>query len=72
MDFCFELLAYSASFIVLISFIVKDIKILRALNSIGCLLFIAYALHYDRYPLVFLNISVIIINLYYILKKEKK
>jgi len=71
MDLYFELLAYLASFIVLMSFIVKDIKILRTLNSVGCLLFIAYALHYDRYPLVFLNASVIIINLYYILKKEK-
>lgn len=71
MDFYFEILAYIASVIVLISFIVKDINILRALNGFGCILFLAYALHYDRYPLVFLNGMIIIINLYYILKSKK-
>ncbi len=71
MDYYFEIIAYIASLIVLISFTVKDITLLRILNNVGCVLFLGYALYHNRYPLVFLNGSVILINLYYILKSKK-
>ena len=63
-----EILAYFASLIVLISFIVKDIVLLRLLNVIGCMLFIMYSHYHGRYPLVFLNCMVILVNLVYIYK----
>jgi len=63
-----EILAYFASVIVLKSFIVKDIVLLRLLNVIGCILFITYSHYHGRYPLVFLNFMVIIVNLVYIYK----
>lgn len=63
-----EIMAYIASLIVLISFIVKDIIMLRLLNMIGCVLFILYSLYHGRYPLVFLNFTIIVVNLIYIYK----
>jgi hypothetical protein len=68
MGFYMELMAYSASLIVLISFMVKDVILLRLLNTIGCLLFVIYSIYHERYPLIFLNLMVIIVNLVYIYK----
>jgi hypothetical protein len=63
-----EIMAYCASVIVLISFIVKDVILLRLLNTIGCALFLVYSSYYGRYPLIFLNFMVIVVNLIYIYK----
>jgi hypothetical protein len=68
MEYYMEILAYFASVIVLISFIVKDIVLLRLLNVLGCVLFITYSSYHGRYPLIFLNLMVIIVNLIYIYK----
>ena len=68
MDYYMEIMAYFASVIVLISFIVKDIILLRLLNTLGCLLFLTYSTYHERYPLVFLNFMVIVVNLFYIYK----
>jgi len=61
-----EIMAYCASVIVLISFIVKDVILLRLLNTIGCLLFLIYSSYHEKYPLIFLNFMVIVVNLIYI------
>jgi membrane protein implicated in regulation of membrane protease activity len=63
-----EIMAYCASVIILISFIVKDVILLRLLNTIGCVLFLIYSIHHGRIPLVFLNFMVIVVNLIYIYK----
>lgn len=72
LDLWMEVVAYLASVIVLISFIVSNMRLLRFLNNIGCVLFLVYAYHHDRYPLIFLNAIIIIVNFYYIFKKDKK
>ena len=41
---------------------------LRLLNTLGCLLFLTYSTYHERYPLVFLNFMVILVNLFYIYK----
>jgi hypothetical protein len=61
-----EIMAYCASVIVLISFMVKDVIILRLLNTVGCILFLIYSIYHERMPLVFLNFMVIVVNLIYI------
>jgi membrane protein implicated in regulation of membrane protease activity len=63
-----EIMAYCASVIILISFIVKDVILLRLLNTIGCVLFLIYSTYHGRTPLVFLNFMVIVVNLIYIYK----
>jgi hypothetical protein len=63
-----EIMVYCASIIVLISFIVKDVIMLRLLNTVGCILFLflIYSIYHERMPLVFLNFMVIVVNLIYI------
>lgn len=63
-----EIMAYCASIIVLISFMIKDIIFLRLLNTLGCVLFLIYSFYHERYPLIFLNFMVIVVNLIYIYK----
>ena len=67
-----EIMAYFASVVVLLSFCTKNVRLLRILNNIGCLLFIVYSTYHGRYPLVFLNLSVISINVYYLFWGDKK
>ena len=63
-----EIMAYCASIIVLVSFMIKDIIFLRLLNTLGCVLFLIYSSYHERYPLIFLNFMVIVVNLIYIYK----
>jgi hypothetical protein len=64
-------LAYFASIIILISFLLKDQIKLRALNSIGSSLFIVYAITRSDYPVIFINLSIILINIIFIFKSLK-
>lgn len=65
-------LGYAASVAVLISFLMKSIRILRTVNTIGCLLFIAYGIFIASIPVVITNAAIVIINLYYLLKTKEK
>jgi uncharacterized protein with PQ loop repeat len=67
-----ELIGYIASFTILISFLMKNIKTLRLINTIGCILFVAYGilLHFSI-PIIFTNVSIVAINIYYLMKMNK-
>lgn len=64
-----ELVGYLASFTVLISFVMKEIKTLRIINTMGCALFVVYGilLNYSI-PIILTNVSIMGINTYFILK----
>lgn len=66
--FDISILAYLASIIILVSFLLKDQIKLRLLNSIGSTLFIVYAITRADYPVIFINGSIIIINSIFIFK----
>lgn len=66
-----EWVGYAASLGVLVSFLMKDINVLRIVNSIGCAFFVAYGLMLGSIPVVVTNIAILLINTYYLLKKEK-
>ncbi len=66
-----EVLGYIAMVTVACSFLLKDVSKLRFVNSIGCLLFVVYGLLVQSYPVVGLNIFVVLINGYYIFKALK-
>lgn len=68
MDFYMDLMAYFASIVVLASFTVQNVVLLRALNCIGSFLFLIYSQYHGRYPLMVLNFMVILVNVYYIYK----
>lgn len=66
-----DLVAYIGSAFILVSFMLKDQIKLRILNSIGALIFIYYSVYKADYPVIFINSSIVIINLIYIIKNTK-
>ena len=68
-----DLFGYSATFVLMISFTMKNIFSLRIINSIACLLFIAYGFILSvSWPIIISNTFIFLINIYYVLKKNKK
>jgi hypothetical protein len=65
-----EIVAYIASAFILFSFTLKDQVKLRIFNTIGAAIFIYYSLYKNDYPVVFINSSIVIINLFYIIKSK--
>lgn len=63
-----EILGYTSMVIVLISMLMENIRTLRIINSIACSMFVVYGLLLSAYPIVIMNVCVIIINLYQIKK----
>jgi len=64
-----EWVGYAASLGVLVSFLMKDIKVLRIVNSVGCALFVAYGLMLGSIPIIVTNVAILFVNAYYLLKK---
>ena len=70
-----ELFGYLGTALVLLSFIMKDIKWLRAINMAGGFISLIYAIAVNTMPVVVLNASLITINgiqLMRILREERK
>lgn len=69
-----EYVGYLASIMVLISFTMKDVKKLRVVNMIGCLLFVAYGFLMPTLriglPIIITNIAIFCINFYYSFLKK--
>jgi len=63
-----EIFGYISMIVVLISMMMKDVKTLRIVNSIACAMFVAYGFILNAYPIVIMNILVIAINVYQIIK----
>jgi hypothetical protein len=63
---------YAAMATVLISFLMKDVKKLRLINSLGCLLFVIYGflLQPLSLPIIVTNTAIFGINIYYLLVKK--
>ena len=59
-------LGYIASGIVLISLVMKSLKKLRIINLIGAFIFAFYALMIAAYPVLIMNIGIVLINLFYL------
>ena len=66
-----ELMGYLSSVIVLISFLMSSVVKLRIINSIGCIVFVIYAILIKSYPTAFLNACLIGVNIYYLVKLTK-
>ena len=65
-----EIWGYVSMIIVLISMLMKDIKKLRILNTIACSMFVIYGFVLGAYPIVIMNILVICINIFRLIKGE--
>lgn len=66
-----EIVGYSAMLVLLISFLMKDIRRLRTLNTIACALFVAYGfLLATSWPIIISNAAIFGINVYYLFVKK--
>lgn len=66
-----EYVGYLASFLVLISFIMKRMSLLRIINTVGCTFFIIYGIMKPSIPIIVTNAAIVIINVYYLQKMIK-
>lgn len=70
-----EVVGYLASIVVLYSFTMKDVKRLRLVNMVGCLLFVTYGFMMDTIriglPIIITNVAIMGINMYYLFFSKK-
>ncbi len=65
-----ELVGYAASLFVLVSFLMKDMRTLRMVNSVGCALFVVYGVMLTySVPIILTNTAILAINGRALLKK---
>ena len=65
-----ELIGWFGTIVVLISFLVDDMRTLRILNIFGCLIFVAYGCLLNAVPIMIMNVAVILIHGYRLFKKK--
>jgi Flp pilus assembly protein protease CpaA len=66
-----EWTGYIAMVLLLISFMMKDVKRLRIINSIACAFFVVYGFMLaTSWPIIISNGAIIIINIYYLFFKK--
>ena len=70
----FEIIGIAGTIFVLISFLMKDIKLVRIINIVGAVLFVIYGALIGALSTWLLNGILIIIHIVYLIKgsKEKK
>ncbi len=67
-----ECLGYLASLVILISFLMRNIRYLRIINFIGCGLFVTYGLLIDSWPVVISNVAIACIHAVYLAQMRAK
>jgi hypothetical protein len=65
-----DFIGYLASALVLVSFMMKDMRTLRWVNLIGCAIFIFWGILIERYPVIVTNVGIVLVNIYYLFFKK--
>jgi uncharacterized protein with PQ loop repeat len=70
-----DYIGYSASFFIVMSFIMKDLKKIRIINCIGCLLFVIYGVLKGNgvisamyWPIIIPNVVICFVQIYHLRK----
>lgn len=66
-----ETLGWIATAVVVGSFAIQDVKKLRIVNTAGSLLWIAYGFLKQDNPIIFVNISIVLMHTYWFIKNRK-
>lgn len=66
-----EMLGYFSSALVLCSFLMSSVVKLRVINSIGSIIFVVYAFIIASYPTALMNLCLVGINIYYLVRLRK-
>ncbi|MCB0539471.1 MAG: YgjV family protein [Chitinophagales bacterium] len=61
-----EYIGYAATIFLMISFLLKDMKKLRMVNTVACLFFIVYGYYINSIPIMLSNAFISCVNLYYL------
>jgi len=67
-----DIVGYLGSAMILISFLMKKMNMLRIINTVGCVLLIVYGIMLSfKWPIIITNFGIVIINIYYLNKGKK-
>ncbi len=73
-----DFMGYAASFFVVLSFLLKDLRKVRIVNLIGCVLFVIYGVMKGEgnwsamyWPVIIPNLILCFVQLYHLLKKPE-
>lgn len=67
-----EFIGYAASAFIIASFLIhKNIRLLRIINGIGCMLFVVYGYFIDSLPVIIPNVFIFFIQIYYLFIHKK-
>lgn len=62
---------YAASFFVVLSFVLKDLRKVRLVNLVGCICFVIYGVFSGMlWPIIIPNAILCFIQIYHLLKKD--
>jgi hypothetical protein len=67
-----DVLGWIATAVVVGSFAIQDVRKLRMINMIGSMLWIAYGFLKQDNPIIFVNISIILMHTYWFIKNRKQ
>lgn len=67
-----EMIGYFGSILVVVSMLMSSVVKLRVINTIGSGIFAAYALIIHSYPTALMNVCLVTINIYNLIKLSKK
>ncbi len=67
-----EIIGYLASFLVAISFLFKDLTVIRWVNLVGCIFFVVYGYFIDSMPVMLTNIFIVVVQIYYLFIAKSK
>jgi hypothetical protein len=67
-----EWVGYAASLALIISFMMKNVRTLRIINSVGAILFVVYGvLLFTSWPIIITNAFILLANIYYLTFRKK-
>ena len=66
-----EAIGYVGSTLVLVSFLMTSVVKLRIVNSVGSIIFTVYAFIIHSYPTAIMNLCLVAINIYYLVKLNR-
>lgn len=67
-----EVIGFIATTLVFVSFLPKNIKLIRALNLVGSVFFVVYGFGIGAFWTGFMNVCLIIVNAYHLLKMRAR
>jgi len=63
-----EIVGYIATFLVMMSFVMKDVIRLRVINALGCIAWIVYGFMLESNPVIVTNVGILAINAGHLLR----